>query len=60
MFVLCYACNYLPSTRYQRLATVATFEVWALAQSRGDGHCSLVTLEMVLSEYNKDFILFFV
>jgi len=30
------------STRCQRLATPATFEVWALAQSRGDGHRSLV------------------
>jgi len=33
--------------------------VWALAQSRGDGHCSLVTPERVLSEYNKDLINFF-
>jgi len=31
-----------------------------LAQSRGDGHRSLVTPERVLSEYNKDlFLLFF-
>jgi len=30
--------------------------VWALAQSRGDGHRSLVTRERVLSEYNKDLI----
>jgi len=44
-------------TRCQRLATAATFEVWALAQSRGDGHRSLVTLEWVLSEYNEDLIL---
>jgi len=27
-------------------------DVWALAQSRGDGHRSLVTLERGLSEYN--------
>jgi len=38
--------------------------VWALAQSRGDGHRSLVTPERVLSEYNvlreynKDLIFF--
>jgi len=30
--------------------------VWFLAQSRGDGHRSLVTPERVLSEYNEDFI----
>jgi len=36
-----------------------TFEVWSLAQSRGDGHRSIVTsdrsivtFERVLSEYN--------
>jgi len=29
--------------------------VWALAQSRGDGHRSLVTPERVLSEYNLIF-----
>jgi len=46
-------------TRCQRLATVATWIVWALAQSRGDGHRSLVTPEMVLSEYNKDLIFIF-
>jgi len=40
----------LPMTRH------ATFEVWALVQSRGDGHRSLVTLERVLSEYNEDLI----
>jgi len=27
--------------------------MWALAQSRGDGHRSLVTPERVLSEYNE-------
>jgi len=42
--------------RFQRLATAATFEVWSLAQSRGDGHRSLVTHERVLSEYNEDLI----
>jgi len=30
--------------------------VWALVQSRGDGHRSLVTPERVLSEYNEDLI----
>jgi len=29
--------------------------VWALVQSRGDGHRLLVTPERVLSEYNEDF-----
>jgi len=29
---------------------------WALAQSRGDGHRSLVTPERILSEYNEDLI----
>jgi len=43
-------------TRCQRLATVATLIVWALAQSREDGHRSLVTPERVLSEYNEDLI----
>jgi len=34
-------------------------DVWALmAQSRDDGHRSLVTPESVLSEYNKDLIFF--
>jgi len=31
-------------------------DVWVLAQSRGDGHCPLVTPERVLSEYNEDLI----
>jgi len=35
-------------TRCQRLATVATLIVWALAES------SLVTPERVLREYNED------
>jgi len=34
-------------TRCQRLATAA-LDVWALAQSRGDGHRSLVTRERVI------------
>jgi len=34
--------------------------VWSLAQNRRDEHRSLVTPERVLSEYNEDFILFFV
>jgi len=45
-------------TRCQRLATVETLILWALAQSRGDGHRSLVTPERVLSEYNEDLIFF--
>jgi len=32
--------------------------VWALAQSRGDGHRSLVTPERVLSEYNKGLVFY--
>jgi len=36
-----------------QVVTAATFEVWALAQSREDGHRSLVTPERVLSEYNE-------
>jgi len=43
-------------TRCQRLATLATLIVWALAQSRKDGHRSLVTPERVLSEYKGGFI----
>jgi len=30
--------------------------VWAMAQSCGDEHRSLVTPERVLSEYNEDFL----
>jgi len=30
--------------------------VWTLAQSRGDGHLSLVTPERVVNEYNEDLI----
>jgi len=43
----------LPTTRRS-----CNLKVWALAQSRGDGHHSLVTPERVLSEYNKDLIFF--
>jgi len=32
--------------------------VWALTQSCGDGHRSLVTPERILSEYNEDLIFF--
>jgi len=39
--------------------TVATLIVWALAQSRGDGHRSLVTPKRELSEYNEDLIMIF-
>jgi len=35
-------------TRCQQLATAASFEVGALAQSREDGHCSHVTPERIL------------
>jgi len=41
-------------TRCQRFTTVATLTVWALAQSRKDGHRSLVTPERELSKYNED------
>jgi len=40
----------LPTTRH--------LDVWALAQSRGDGHRSLVTPKRVLSENNEDLIFF--
>jgi len=43
----------LPTTRHS-----CNIDVWAQAQSRGDGHRSLVTHERVLSEYNKDLIFF--
>jgi len=43
----------LPTTRHR-----CNLKVWSLAQSRGDGHLSLVTPEKVLSEYNEDFIFF--
>jgi len=42
----------LPMTRHR-----CNLKVWALAQSLGDGHLSLVTLERVLSEYNEDLII---
>jgi len=41
----------LPTTRHRY-----NFEVWALAQSHGDGHRSLVTSKRVLSEYTEDLI----
>jgi len=34
-------------------------KVWTLAQSLGDRHRSLVTLERILSEYNEDLIFLF-
>jgi len=34
-----------------------SIDVWTLAQSRGDGHRSIVTPERVLNEYNEDLIL---
>jgi len=34
-------------------------KIWALAQSLGDLHRSLVTLERVLSDYNEDLIFVF-
>jgi len=37
-------------TRFQRLATDTTFEVWSLEQSRGNGHRSLVTPKRVFDE----------
>jgi len=42
------------------LSHVATLIVWALAQSRGDRHRSLVTSERVLSEYNEDLIFYLI
>jgi len=42
------------------LAAVATLIVWALAQSRGDRHRSLVTPERVLSENNEDLIFYWI
>jgi len=39
-----------------RLATTAPWNVGLVAQSREDGHHSLVTLEWVLSEYIEDLI----
>jgi len=44
------------ATRCQRFAIAITFEVWAMAQSRGDGHRLLVTPERVLNEYKEDLI----
>jgi len=41
----------LPTTCYYY-----NLDVWALAQSRGDGHRSLETPERVLSEYNEEWI----
>jgi len=41
----------LPTTRHR-----CNVDVWAQAQSRGDGHRSLVTPERVLREYNEDLI----
>jgi len=41
----------LPTTCHR-----CNLEVWALAQSRGDEHFSLVTPERVLSEYNENLI----
>jgi len=43
----------LPTTRHR-----CNLKVWALAQSLGDGHRSLVKLERLLSEYNEDLIFF--
>jgi len=39
----------LPTTRHR-----CKLDVWALAQSRGDGHHSLMTPKTILMEYNKD------
>jgi len=43
----------LPTSRHR-----CNLDVWALAQSRRDGHGSLVTPKRVLNEYNKDLIFF--
>jgi len=42
----------LPTTRHR-----CYLDEWALTQSRGDRHRSLVTPERVLNEYNEDLIL---
>jgi len=47
-------CHTLPMTRHR-----CNLKVWALMQSLGNGHRSLVTLERVLSEYNEDLIFYF-
>jgi len=39
----------LPTTRHR-----CNIDVWTLAQSRGDGHRSLVTPKRVLNEHNED------
>jgi len=44
----------LPTIRHR-----CNIDVWAQAQSRRDGHHSLVTPDRVLSEYNKDLIFLF-
>jgi len=44
----------LPTTRHR-----CNLDVWAQAQSCGDGHRSFVTPERVLREYNKDLIFWF-
>jgi len=44
---------------FNTLSTIrhrCSLDVWALAQSRRDGHRSLVTPKRVLSEYNEDLI----
>jgi len=44
----------LPMTHHR-----CNLKEWTLAQSLGDGHRSLVTLERVLNKYNKDLIFSF-
>jgi len=44
----------LPMIRHR-----CNLELWALAQSHGDGHRSLLTFERVLSKYNEDVIFLF-
>jgi len=43
----------LPTTRHS-----CNLDVWALMQSRGDGHRSLVTPKRILSDHNKDLTFF--
>jgi len=45
----------LPTTLHR-----CNLDVWALAQSRGDGNRSLVASKSVLSEYNEDLVFLYI
>jgi len=58
---LCFTCLIIQLTGQMAQVVRANchrcnLDVWALAQSRGDGHRSFVTPERALSEYNEDLI----